>query len=630
MIALPPGSRPTLFATIARPLVTISVVASLLFLIGIVTLYRERLHEQRAIAAAQMNLMLQVSLENAMLKRDIPGLNDIVTRLGQQEGIRAAMILDPAGRVRFSSDPALLDHSFDLTKPQLCPTCVRDGARPIESAELATHGINSPGAVIRSVKSVANRPECDQCHGNVAEHPINGLLVVDHDAADLKRNALLGAAALAGSGILVVLGLVAGIWHILRRNVLEPVASLTAASRALAEGRFSGKVAPGGGAEIAELGQAFNDMAGKLERSHAELLERQRFMQALIDALPDGVRVIDENFRIILSNRAYREQLGLDAEKSVGAVCYASSHRRSEPCIPTLTTCPLLELKAPGEAVKFHARHVRQDGADLSVEVSAVRLDIDGPTGPRRLVIEAIRDLDAALKISHEQRLSEIGLLATGMAHEIRNPLYSVAMLLQEVERTLTESPPEMAGPSLRLIEQEVERCLGITESLLKLGTPPGHSHQLIALGDIVHEVVALLRFEAEEAKVEIRTDIAPDLRVLASDSDLRIVLINLAQNAFHAMLRGGTLTIAAARREGRIALTVADTGVGIPPANIASIFLPFWSRRADGVSGTGLGLSICRSVLRSFSGTISVSSKPAQDTVFTIDLPDPDAGEIA
>ena len=150
----------SLFATVARSLVVYSVLVSMLFLCALMLLYQARLKEQRADAAARINLLLQVSLENAMLKRDIPGLKDIVERLGQHDGIRAVMILDPLGTVRFSSDDKLLKRTFNLNTAELCSDCIRDGARPIDRTELLPTGVNADEPVMRSVKSVANRESC--------------------------------------------------------------------------------------------------------------------------------------------------------------------------------------------------------------------------------------------------------------------------------------------------------------------------------------------------------------------------------------------------------------------------------------------------------------------------------------
>ena len=617
--------RSGLIVVITRSLVLTAVLASLVALAAIVSLYQLRLRDQRAEAAERMTLLLQVSLENAMLKRDIPGLKDIVERLGRQPGIAGVMILNPAGQVRFASSAALIDTAFDLPAGALCPGCAWDMKSPLERSELVADAAGASGAVLRSVKTVANREDCRQCHGDPAASPVNGILVVDHDAADLRRNALLGALALAGSGLLVVLGLVAGLYRILSRHVLAPVARLTEASEALAAGRLDRRVPAEGGDELAALGRAFNDMARRLQHSHEELAARERFVQALLDALPDGVRVIDKDFRIVLANQAYRLQHGHAGADEVGRHCYVSSHNRAEPCVHTLVTCPLAVLAKPGDRIKYQARHVTEEGRDLLVEANAARVEMATPEGPRPLVIEVIRDLEADIRISHEQRLSELGQLATGVAHEIRNPLSSVAMLLADAEANLRRGTPGAAEPSLRLIGHEVDRCLSITDSLLKLGTPPGLSPQLISLNDIVADILSLLRFEAEETGVAVVTTLEPRLRVLAPDSDLRIVMINMVQNAFHAMPSGGRLTVAGRRGDGVIELSVADTGVGIAPENLGRIFLPFWSRRADGVNGTGLGLAICQSVVKALGGAIRVDSALGTGTTFTVTLPDAD-----
>jgi len=617
----------SLVTKLTRALLLYSVLVSLVFLLGFVWLYESRLRDQRAEAAARINLLLEVALENAMLKRDIPGLRDIIERLGRQRGIVAVMILNPAGVVRFASHAHLLDKSFSLEQGALCPGCGWDRKSPLDRTEMLAAGEGHAGPVLRSVKSVANREACSQCHGPAEASPVNGLVVIDHDAADLKRNAMLGALALAGAGLVVVLGLVAGTYHALQRFVLRPVAGLEAASRALAAGDLSHRVAVEGETELAALGSTFNDMAARLDRSLQDLAAREHFVQALLDALPDGVRVIDEDFRIVLANRAYGRHVGSPDVPQAGQFCYQSSNARSEPCVATLVTCPLVVLKGRTGHIKYSARHHRPDGTLTNVEVHAARVSIDGPNGARALVIEVMRDLDAEMRISQEQRLAEIGQLATGVAHEIRNPLSSVGMLLSNAEANIRQGHADQAETALRLISHEVERCLTITDSLLKLGAPSDLAPQLISLNEVIGDSVSLLRFQAEEAKVTVTVDMDAGLRVFASDSDLRMVVINLVQNAFHAMPAGGSLTITGRRRPGqRVTLSFTDTGVGIAEEDLERIFLPFWSRRADGVNGTGLGLAICRSVMVRLGGSVTVESRPEAGATFLLSLPDPDA----
>lgn len=624
--------RRSLFSLLSRRLVLSSVAVSLVFLLALVGLYHARMQEQRADAARGLNLLLQVSLENAMLKRDIPGLQEIINRFSQQEGISTVAILNPEGEVRFASRPELVGRRLDLDGGALCPGCRWDGRSGLERSELIERGLADAAPVLRALRAVPNRSECHQCHPANADKPVNGLLLVDHAAQDLRANALAGALALAGSGLSVVLALIGGIYATLRRHVIQPIEALDSASAAIAQGDYAARVPAEGDTELAALGQSFNAMAEQLEGSMAALQTRERFVKGLVEALPDGVRIIGPDFSVLLANAAYHRIHGAAPGTAIGQKCHFSSMQRTEPCVPTLATCPLVALHPDDAPIRFFASHHRPDGREVSVEVHAARLAASpGARGGAKdgakdgdCVIEVIRDLDAAVQISHEQRLSELGQLATGIAHEIRNPLSSVALLLHDAEAHDSAVPP---ATMVRLIRQEVERCLGITESLLKLGAPPAQEPQLVDMSELVPDMLSLLRFEAEQCGVSVTTDLASHLRVLAADNDMRIVLINLIQNAFHAMPRGGTLLIAGTRAPGgRIALTLSDTGIGIPAEHLRSIFLPFWSRRADGVAGTGLGLSICRSIIRAAKGDILVSSVEGQGTTFTVDLPDADA----
>jgi PAS domain S-box-containing protein len=615
-----PGGR--LARRLTVTLVAQMVVVSLVFLGGFVALYRASLQAERAQAAEKVGLLLQVSLENAMLKRDIAGLSDIVDRLGGVDDIVAVMILNPEGVVRFSSRKDKLGHRFDLAGGELCPECRLRGDRPLDGAAFMA---DAEREVLRSVKSVPNREPCAQCHGSVADHPVNGILVIDHAAEGLRAEAMRSAALLAGSGGIVLASLVMATWLMLRRDVTRPVARLAAVSRALEGGDLSARVGAVGRDEIAELGRGFDRMADRLVSSLDDVQEREDFLQAVLDAVPDGIRVIDEDFRVIRANRAYRTQTGLGPNEVVGKPCHLLSHGRGEPCVPTLVTCPLVELRAAGASLKFNDRHRSGADEEIAVEVAAAALTLADRNGARRVVVEAVRDLEAMAQVSHEQKLSEIDQLATGVAHEIRNPLASIGLGLRAAMGDLDRGDAADARAALDLIEPEIERCLGITSSLLRLSTPAGSRLDLVEIDEVIRDVISLLTYEAEQAGVRVDLRLEPGLRVIASDSEMRMVIINLAQNALHAMTHGGVLRVTAARDGETVEVVVADTGVGIRPEDLDAIFLPFWSRRADGVRGTGLGLAICRNIVRRVGGTLSASSTPGEGSQFITRLPDAD-----
>lgn len=177
------------------------------------------------------------------------------------------------------------------------------------------------------------------------------------------------------------------------------------------------------------------------------------------------------------------------------------------------------------------------------------------------------------------------------------------------------------------MIREEIGKCLEITDNLLKLSAPSGDGQALVELGHVIDGVTALLSYEAERRSQAIHTEVEPGLRLLISDSDLRMLLTNLVMNSFHAMSAGGVVTIRATRQlqSKRIALQVEDTGGGIAPEDIDRIFLPFWTRRGDGSSGRGLGLAIVRTILDRHGADVRVDSRKGKGTIFTLLFPDPD-----
>ena len=589
------------------------LVSSAVFLVLYIGLYQKELATERAQVAVQVNNLLQSTLENAMLKRDLDGLRHIVNRLGEQPGITAVIITNPQGQIRFASDSTRLESRLPVT----------------ETLEPATRFVTDPAGreILRSINPVHNKPPCAQCHGPVEQHPVNGILYVDYDAAPIRVKARNTTLLLMGSGALIVLINLAGGWWFIRRFVINPVDRLAIASEALSQGDLHTRASIPGKDELARLGQTFDRMAENLQSKVQALKEKEHFLQALVDATPDGLRVIDSNYRILLANRAYEEHLGLPIGSAIGSTCHASAHGLDSPCPSPLITCPLQEILADNQPLKVVHRHQRADGGHTEVEIYAAPMAVTLRGEPQTLIVESIRDLATEIRFSHEQRLSELGRLAAGVAHEIHNPLASVRLGLHAAEQALADSsqPPESVNQFLELVDREVDNCIHVTERLLKLSMPPASTPELVTVKDAVGETLSLLYWEARADGIQLAEAYEPeDLRVLATDSELRMAALNLAQNAFHAMPDGGKLSISAWRAEGEIFICFEDTGRGIPPEHITRIFDPFFSRRADGARGTGLGLSITRTLVQNYGGRLEVESTPGKGSRFTIRMPDP------
>ncbi len=610
-----PFASPLKRRILLRLLVAAGLLSALL-LGAFLAAYRGQLENERSRASAGFNLLLQAALENAMLKRDVPGLAEIVGRLGTQPGIRSVMILDPAGEVRFASAPELLGRK----KPDLVPgTGVRGPATAFLHRE-------DGAEVLRSVNPVRNKPACKECHGDAAAHPVNGILVVDYDAGEIRQHAWGSAAAFTGAGLLVLVLMTAVLWRALNRQVLQPVAELARASADLEAGNLARRVGATGDDELADLGRRFDRMAERLQAQLARVQAHEAHLQGILDSLPDGVRVIRAiDGRIVMANGAFARQMGLPLERVAGRPCHETSHGRREPCVPTLVTCPLHELRQVGDTLKCTHRHQRADGTLLPVEVHAALVELDDGGRKERLVVESIRDLTQAARVSHEQRLSELGLLAAGIAHEIHNPLASVRLGVQGLARDIRHDrcTPGEIGSYLDLIDNEIDKCIAVTHRLLMLSRTPEEAPQVVDLALALDDALRLLDYDARMRRIVQDLSLPPvGIRVLADEGELRMVFLNLFQNAHHAMPEGGTLTVEVSAAAGEAVLDVSDTGVGIAPEHLPHIFDPFFSRRADNVAGTGLGLTIVRNILQRYGGAIEVESQPGVGSRFRLRLP--------
>jgi signal transduction histidine kinase len=592
------------------------LLSSLVFLVLFLQMYRGNLEDERTKAVGQVTRLLQTSLENAMLKRDLEGLRTIVARLGEQPDIAGVFITNPAGEIRFSDRPERLGRVYRADDEGLEPTTrflAEDAGRE----------------VLRSRVPVLNRAACLECHGPASQKPVNGILYVDYDASPLRLHARNTTLILMGSGAVIVLLNLAGGWWFIRRFVLAPVEQLTLATEGLGRGDLASRVNLAGQDEMAQLGRHFDAMAERLQLSVQELRDSGAFLQALVDAIPDGIRIIDHDYRVRLCNETYRRLARVDGARALALPCYAASFQRDEPCPPTLITCPLHEIRMRDEPVRTLHRFTRDDGSDFEVEVYAAPLRIREKGADVRLVVESIRDLGAQVRWSHEQKLSELGKLAAGVAHEIHNPLASVRFALHAIRGTLPATEVESVAGPLAIVDDEIDRCINITERLLKLAVAPPAQPELVDLDVAVGETLSLLRWEAESLRIDLQIDVAKGLRVVANDGEIRMIVLNLAQNAFHAMPKGGALKVTTRLDGAKILIELEDTGVGIPTEDLHRIFEPFFSRRADGAAGTGLGLSICRSLVKAFHGELTVESRVGVGSKFTVSLPDAAASPL-
>lgn len=222
----------------------------------------------------------------------------------------------------------------------------------------------------------------------------------------------------------------------------------------------------------------------------------------------------------------------------------------------------------------------------------------------------------AEMELRRTQRLSTLGEMSAGLAHEIRNPLGSIRMAAEVVTEGLTED--DFRYEFGRILQKETQRLNAVLEDFLGLARPPADEVEDVAVAEMFAELKLQLTPIAEAAQVKIVVTATDEVLSLAP-VPLRQALLNLAQNAIQAMPGGGVLTLTVQRSEAELQLRVEDTGDGIDEETLQKIFSPFYTTRED---GTGLGLVITQRLVQRLGGEVKVESHPGVGTCFTICLP--------
>jgi signal transduction histidine kinase len=221
-------------------------------------------------------------------------------------------------------------------------------------------------------------------------------------------------------------------------------------------------------------------------------------------------------------------------------------------------------------------------------------------------------------QMSRAEHLATLGELATGLAHEIRNPLAGIAGVIEIIGRDLPATSP--ARDMVKDVRLEINQINRILSDLLETARPHPPRIMRSNLNTTVEHAVMLARQQVLSQPITIELVKAPDLPEVEHDSDrIHQVLLNLLLNAVQAMDGAGTVRVEIAAHGHSARVTVADTGRGIPEEHLAHIFRPFYTTRGN---GTGLGLSLARRIVEDHNGRISVSSVVGQGSEFEVLLP--------
>ena len=339
------------------------------------------------------------------------------------------------------------------------------------------------------------------------------------------------------------------------------------------------------------------------------------FNENIIESIHVGVLACDLEHRIEAWNSPMELLYGLKRSEAVG--------RRLEEVFPPelLAALPVrAEPRGTESLYKFRLRAL--DGRERIVNITFTPLLGKDEAVIGRLVI--FNDLTERVNLEDQlmqaEKLSSIGLLAAGVAHEVNTPLAVIASQAQMLSRQL--EPDDPRSKTLDRITKQAFRASEIVNNLLKFSRVSGSEFSELDVNKVVRETVSLVEPMLKTSKISLNTQLTPSLpQVFGNHGKLQQVFMNLIMNARDAMPRGGELTLATEAENGSVLVEVADNGVGIPNEHLSKIFDPFFTTKSTS-RGTGLGLAVTYGIIREHAGQIRVESAVGRGTTFRLEFP--------
>ncbi|RIE03172.1 PAS domain S-box protein [Cohnella faecalis] len=422
----------------------------------------------------------------------------------------------------------------------------------------------------------------------------------------------------------ISLGLVLAAWlasYIIAGFLIRPLRQILRNVNEIAQGKFDKRMAIRSHDELGLLSSRVNTMArnlqtytGQLKESAAELKSTKEYLESFVNQTWDAIHVTDLHGQVIQINHAFEKMYGWSAEEALN---------KPQQDIPDDLLREYEDIRGRvlrGESVADHET-VRRKKDGQSIDVSITVSPIRNEAGEIVSIAEISRNITARKEteevIRRSEKLSVVGQLAAGVAHEIRNPLTTLRGFVQ-----LHQKKGSLSDIHLDVMLSELDRINFIVSEFLVLAKPQVSHFQPGYLQHILHDIIMLLDSQASLSNVRFETKFALKVPSLICDTNqLKQVFVNIMKNSIEAMPNGGTITIELNHipDEQAAAIRIIDNGCGIPEDELPRLGEPFFTKKP---SGNGLGLMVCQRIIANHKGHILVSSRLGKGTCVEIWLP--------
>ena len=551
--------------------------------------------------------------------------NDLLARIRIDLSARLALVAEQARALAAAGDTS--NAAWDALADRLGPLA-HARVTIIDGQGVVKGDSEVSGEALEHLENHAGRPEVQAALAGQSTDEIRY-------SATLRRRLLYAATPVLGAGkmvarlslplaevdqavarlraILIVGGLVALLAAVLMSSAAVVLVSralrrVTAVARRMSAGELDLRSRLDTRDEVGDLGRALDHLAENLSRSLRELRNDRDLLGRILEAMREGVLVLDSERRILLFNGSLREMLLLDTA-AVG-----------RPAIEVIRNAELQTL--------VDAAIVGHEAVTGEIEVGGLR--------PRHLLVHATRlsgeprcVLVVLFDVTEVRRLETVRKDFVGnVSHELRTPIAAV-MSAAETLRTAARTDPAAAGAFVEIIERNARRLGDLVQDLLDLSRIESKEFRLASdTFDLAGVVARTLEFHEERAtqkRMRITVALPPDLPAVRGDATaLERILSNLIDNAVKYCGEGASIVVAAEALGGELRVSVSDEGPGIEARHLPRLFERFYRcdpGRSRAMGGTGLGLSIVKHLVEAMGGTVQVESTPGQGTRFSFTI---------
>jgi two-component system phosphate regulon sensor histidine kinase PhoR len=595
-------------ATIRRSIalkLTLTLVGFVAISILAAGLYLNRALEAFAVESLETRLGALTAVlhdeARAAVKAGGPAAQEFVHRVAKPTGARVTLIV-PDGRVIGESDLDLAGLS------QL----ENHAGRPEVRAALAGHR----GRDLRRSATIAAPLLYVAAPVRDGDRVIGVLRLALPLSAVTASYATLHGVMLAGGAVALLVAL--GIGLFVAGRVTRPVVEMQSIARQMSEGSFLVRAPTRSTDEIGTLGRSLNVMAGRLREKIQDIEQEQAKITAILDGMVEGVIAVDGQEHILLMNERARTMFALGPARGEG-----------KPFLEVIRNADLHEI--------FRAVH---GAAGAALDAATVRREVvvSGPA-PRILQVNAVRlamggEGPGTVMVLHDvTALRQLERVRTefvaNVSHELRTPLTAIQGYLETLLSGALEER-ENARRFLEIVLRHSERLGRLLNDLTDLSNIELGKVTLrrepVRVDEVVASVLAIIGPRAAGSRVTVSADIPAGLPIVSADRDrLAQILINLVDNAVKYTPSGGSVTVTAREREGAIVVAIADTGIGIPPADLPRITERFYrvdKARSRELGGTGLGLAIVKHLVVAHGGDLHIESEQERGTTVRFTLP--------